>query len=117
MNGEICQNSPFRATIIPMAPSPDTHDRITSMNVSLPESLREFAEKRASEGYSSVSEYFRDLLRRDRKQAAQARLEELLLEGLDSGEPVEVNDEFWTTLRSRVTERAKKARGETPSSS
>ncbi len=29
---------------------------MTSMNVSLPESLRRFAEERAAKGYSSVSE-------------------------------------------------------------
>lgn len=75
------------------------------MNVSLPESLRRFAEERAARGYSSVSEYFRELLRDDQKRIAQERLEELLLEGLDSGEPVEVTPEYWKELRARVRER------------
>ncbi len=84
---------------------------MTSMNVSLPESLRRFAEERASEGYSSVSEYFRELLRLDRKRAAEDRLEELLLEGLDSGEAVEVDAEFWEkkrrNLKARLERRAR----------
>ena len=83
---------------------------MTSMNVSLPESLRRFAEERAAKGYSSVSEYFRELLRDDQKRALQERLEGLLLEGLDSGDPVEATPEYWKELRARVAERAKKAK-------
>ena len=89
---------------------PKTQEPMTSMNVSLPESLRKFAEERAAKGYSSVSEYFRELLRGDQKRLAEKRLEDLLLEGLDSGEPVEATPEFWKKLRSRVKERAKKAK-------
>lgn len=87
------------------------------MNVSLPESLRKFAEERAAKGYSSVSEYFRVLLREDQKRLAQERLEQLLLEGLDSGEPIEVTPEFWRDLRKEVSERVRKARGEKKTSS
>lgn len=76
------------------------------MNVSLPESLRRFAEERAAKGYSSVSEYFRELLRDDRRRLAQEQLEVKLLEGLDSGAPVEVTPKFWKDLRVRVRERA-----------
>ena len=72
---------------------------MTLMNVSLPESLRRFAEGRASKGYSSVSEYFRELLRLDRKRAAEDRLEGLLLEGLDSGDPIDVDERFWEKKR------------------
>jgi antitoxin ParD1/3/4 len=83
---------------------------MTSMNVSLPESLRKYAEERAAKGYSSVSEYFRDLIREDQKRLAKERLEQLLLEGLDSGEPVEATPEYWKELRARVREQAKRAR-------
>ena len=92
-------------------------DPMTSMNVSLPESLRRYAEKRAAMGYSSVSEYFRELLRLDRKRAAEEKLEKLLLEGLDSGPSIEADDEFWDNLRTQVADRVKKARREDRSSS
>jgi antitoxin ParD1/3/4 len=78
---------------------------MTSMNVSLPESLRRFAEQRASDGYSSLSEYFRELLRRDRKRAAEDRLEKLLLEGLESGEPIDVEEGFWEKKRRDLVAR------------
>ena len=91
-------------------------DPMTSMNVSLPESLRRYAEKRAARGYSSVSEYFRELLRLDRKRAAEEKLEEILLEGLDSGPSMEVDEGFWESLGKQVADRVKRARSDNPSS-
>ncbi|MHC5855216.1 ribbon-helix-helix domain-containing protein, partial [Nostoc sp.] len=38
-------------------------------------------EKVATGGYSSVSEYFRELVRQDQKRQADERLEAMLLEG------------------------------------
>lgn len=40
------------------------------------------------------------------ERAAQETLEVLLLEGLNSGEPIEVTPEFWERLRQRVRDRA-----------
>ena len=54
----------------------DQQEKLTSMNVSLPESLRAFAEERARQGFSSASEYIRELIRRDQKEAAKEKLEE-----------------------------------------
>lgn len=56
-----------------------------TMNISLPDPLKEFVEHQIAEGrYSSVSEYVRELIREDEKRKAQERLEALLLEGLES---------------------------------
>lgn len=58
---------------------------MTSMNISLPESLRDYVEQQvASGGYGTASEYLRELIRQDQKQKAQERLEEMLLKGLES---------------------------------
>lgn len=57
----------------------------TTMNVSLPESLKSFVDERLScEGYGTVSEYIRDLIRADQRQHEQEKLERLLLERLDA---------------------------------
>ena len=49
--------------------------------------LRTFVEERVtSDGYSTASEYFRDLVRSDQKRKAEEKLEALLLEGL-AGKP------------------------------
>ena len=56
-----------------------------TINISLPEPLKTFVEEQVdASGYSTVSEYFRELIREDKKRRAQERLETLLLEGLES---------------------------------
>ena len=58
-----------------------------SMNISLPEPLKEFVEGQIASGrYSSASEYVRELIREDEKRKAEERLEALLLEGLQGEE-------------------------------
>lgn len=84
-------------------------DQMTSMNISLPESLRDFAEGRAAKGYSSVSEYIRALLRDDRQRAAREKLDELLLKGLDTGPGDEITPELFDKLKEKLVEKAQAA--------
>ena len=86
---------------------------MTSLNVSLPESLKEYVEEQTKNGYATPSEYVRELIREDQKRRARAKLEDLLLEGLNSGDPVPVDDRFWAELKKEALdqlERRKKAR-------
>ena len=69
------------------------------MNVSLPEELKEFAEAQTKCGYSTPSEYVRELIREDQKRKAREKLDQLLLEGLTSGDPIPVNGVFWADLK------------------
>jgi antitoxin ParD1/3/4 len=80
------------------------------MNISLPETMKDFVDEQVQGGgYGSASEYIRDLVRRDQKQRAETRLETLLLEGLDSGEDIPITSEFWENLRrDLMARRAKK---------
>jgi antitoxin ParD1/3/4 len=73
---------------------------MTSMNVSLPEELKEYVEAQAKGGYSTPSEYVRELIRGDRKHRAKEKLEALLLEGLNSGESLPMDAAFWSELRA-----------------
>jgi antitoxin ParD1/3/4 len=85
----------------------------TTMNISLPETLRNFVEERVAEGtFASASDYVRALIRDDRSRRAQANLEAKLLEGLAS--PLEeATDDYWKRLeadaRARISKR-KRAR-------
>lgn len=84
-----------------------------SMNVSLPETMRRWVEQRVeSEGYGTVSEYFRALIREDQKRKAREELDRKLIEALDSGEPTELTSQDWqhirSTVRQRVARRARK---------
>jgi antitoxin ParD1/3/4 len=79
---------------------------MTSLNISLPEALREFVDDQVKNGgYGTASEYIRELIRQDQKRAAEEKLEALLLEGLDSGEPIEVTPEYWERKRRELIER------------
>lgn len=85
-----------------------------SMNISLPDSMRTYVEEQvASGGYSTVSEYFRELVRQDQKCKAQERLETLLLEGIDSGTATEITAQDWEDIRQAVRKRIAKRRGST----
>lgn len=73
-----------------------------TMNISLNEDLKAFVDERVrSRGYSSHSEYVRDLVRRDEQEAARDRLRSLLIEGLESGP-----GEDWNTQQARLRQRA-----------
>lgn len=74
-----------------------------SMNISLPDSMRTYVENQvASGGYSTASEYFRQLVRADQKRQANERLEALLLEGLESGIATPMSDGDWHDISQAV---------------
>ena len=75
------------------------------MKIKLSNNVFKFVEARAEQlGFTSVEEYIIDLIRSD--QTSQERLELLLLEGLDSGEQIEVTpahlDDLKNLLQRRV---------------
>ena len=84
---------------------------MVTLNVSLTEAQRDWIEAQVKGGrYGNLSEYVRDLIRADQAKAADRRLEELLLEGLNSGEPIEVTPEFWEQKRRDLVARVEKVR-------
>ena len=79
---------------------------MTTMNISLPDAMKTFVEEQVRQGgYSTASEYLRELIRDAQKHAAKERLEKLLLEGLDSGPGIEVTPEFWAEARRELERR------------
>jgi antitoxin ParD1/3/4 len=81
----------------------------TTINISLPDVMKAFVDEQVeSGGYGTVSEYVREFVRRDRKERAQVRLETLLLEGLESGEPLPLNLEYRADLLRDLEARRKK---------
>jgi antitoxin ParD1/3/4 len=72
---------------------------MTSMNISLPEALNQYVEGQTHKGYSTANEYVRELIREDQKRRSKEQLDTLLLEGLNSGEPIPANARFWRELK------------------
>lgn len=70
------------------------------MNISLPEALEHFVDDQVStRGYSTSSEYVRELIRRDRDRQ---RLRDLLLEGAASSQAASADAGYFDRLRGRV---------------
>ena len=82
----------------------------TSLNISLPEALKEFVHERVAEqAYSNPSDYIRALIRADQKRRAEEKLEQLLLEGLESGPAREYDfEEIRREVRRRLAEQRRK---------
>jgi len=78
-----------------------------TLEVSLPAPLREFVDAQVTAGtYKTPSGYIAALVEQARKQAAKAKLEALVLEGLESGVPIEVTPEYWERKRRSMEKRA-----------
>ena len=78
-----------------------------TMTVSLPQPLKHWIDCKVESGaYGSASEYVRELIRLAQREEAKNRLEQLLLDGLNAGDPVEASPEFWEDLRAQVRKRA-----------
>ncbi len=76
---------------------------MTTVTISLPQALRKFVQRQVkTKGYGNVSEYFRGLLREAECREAEERLEALLLEGLESGDGIELDRKFWKELKTEV---------------
>jgi len=77
-----------------------------TMNIALPEDMKQFVQEQVSlGGYSSVSEYVRDLIRTDRKEKVRMALETEVLKGLRSGDSTPMTDEDWAEIRRKISER------------
>ena len=79
---------------------------MTTLNISLPDTMREFIDQQIKiKGYSTASEYIRHLIRQEQEKEAEKRIETLLLEGLDSGESIEITEEWWENKRKQLINR------------
>ena len=81
---------------------------MTSMNISLPEELKDYVEQKTRVGYSTPSEFVRELIRKDQKRQAKDKLDALLIQGLESGNPKKIGPKFWTSLRADALAKLKR---------
>ena len=73
---------------------------MATMNVSLPDEMKEWVEKQSEGGrYANSSDYVRDLIRRDQDRAAKsAAMQEKIEEGEASGYTVMSLDELFQSV-------------------
>jgi len=74
------------------------------LNISLPDQVQTFVEEQVTAaGFNSANEYVYYLIVREQERIAQQeRVESLLVEGLESGEPLEVTDAWWEHRRTKT---------------
>ena len=73
---------------------------MTTMNISLPDSLKAFVDNQVSQrGFGTSSEYVRELIRSDHDRQ---RLRGLLLAGAESAPAAVADSAYFDTLRERV---------------
>jgi antitoxin ParD1/3/4 len=73
---------------------------MTTMNISLPDSLKVYVDEQVGEGgYGTSSEYVRELIRKDQDRK---RLRAIILQGATSGLAAPVDADYFESLRSRV---------------
>ena len=81
---------------------------MSTMNISLPDALKEFVDQQVSTaGYGTSSEYVRELIRRDQERT---QLHNLLLEGAQSKTTGLADADYFTSLRSDIKKRLTKTR-------
>ena len=77
---------------------------MSTMNISLPESLKSFVDEQVSErGFGSSSEYVRELIRKDQERST---LRGLLLEGASSPVSGPADARYFEGLRRSVRKRS-----------
>lgn len=73
---------------------------MSTMNISLPDSLKDYVDEQVGEGgYGTSSEYVRELIRKDQDRK---RLRAIILQGATSGLTAPVDAEYFEALRARV---------------
>lgn len=78
---------------------------MSTMNISLPETLKSFVDEQVSQrGYGTSSEYIRELIRKDQERQ---KLRDLLLEGARSAMGPEADEDYFESLRIRVRDAQK----------
>ena len=84
---------------------------MTSMNISLPEPMKLFVEEQVNKGgYSTASEYLRELIREAQRRTERQESEAKLLAGLQSPTS-EMTADDWTALRERILSQSPELRG------
>jgi antitoxin ParD1/3/4 len=84
---------------------------MSNLNLLVPQPVKAFIDAEVAAGrYRNPSDFICALVREAKKKKARERVEVLLQEAIDSGEPVEATPSFWKKLQgraNRATQRTK----------
>ena len=84
---------------MPIFAKPRRLAAVGTMNISLPDELRDFVEEQVKRGYGTSSEYVRELIRRDQDRL---RVRNLLIAGAASPPAAPADGTYFKKLRNRL---------------
>lgn len=85
-----------------------------SIHLSLPVALKSWVRTQSKDGgYSTVSEFIRDVLRREQKRSLRSAIDAKLLEAVESNSSKPMTDEDWKNIRKKGQEKLNKLRKKT----
>ncbi|MFT3881257.1 MAG: hypothetical protein QM703_16530 [Gemmatales bacterium] len=71
-----------------------------SIHISLPSPMKSWVHGQTRQaGFSTVSEYIRDVLRREQQRLARTEIDEKLLEAVEAGQSAPMTSADWQRLR------------------
>jgi antitoxin ParD1/3/4 len=80
---------------------------MTSMNISLPDSLKQFVDEQISTGaYGSANDYVVRLISEAQDRKYREEIEQKVLEALDRGDYSPMSSQEWEDLRAEIRDRA-----------
>ncbi len=77
---------------------------MTTLNLNLSEELQQFVNTQAEAGQFDGAEAYVEALI-ERAKHGKEKLESLLIEGLDSGDPIPLDRDEWSRIRADVEQR------------
>jgi len=89
----------YRGICLPIFAKPRRLATVGTMNISLPDELRDFVEEQVKRGYGTSSEYVRELIRRDQDRL---RVRNLLIAGAASPPAAPADGTYFKKLRNRL---------------
>ena len=76
---------------------------MTQITVELPDELAIQIQSQIAQGeFSNLGEYVVYLLQQEQSQLRSTELEKMFLAGLDSGELIEITDQWWEQKRRKI---------------
>lgn len=81
---------------------------MATMNISLPDAMKQWVEKKASgDRYTNSSDYVRDLIRKDQDRFSKiATFQEMVTEGLESGMSERTVGDIWNEVVAKNARQA-----------
>lgn len=85
------------------------------LTITITDDLQSYLEGRVAQGpYIDPGDYIRDLIWHDQIRMARERVEELILQGINSGPAIPWTDDFRTEMRAEIKGHAAKLKASAP---